>query len=68
MASAPYKCPKCKATGTMEAESERKGGFSVGKAVVGSMLTLGAYGLIAGGLGKKKITYVCTKCGYRVEK
>jgi len=67
MASAPHKCPKCKATGTMEAESERKGGFSVGKAVVGGVLT-GGIGLVAGGLGKKKITYVCTKCGYRVEK
>jgi hypothetical protein len=51
----------------MELSGERKGGVSAGKAVAGGCL-LGPFGLLAGGLGKKKITYVCRNCGYTVEK
>ena len=59
-------CPKC-TFGTLWAVSERKGGFSGGKAVAGAVLA-GPVGLAAGLLGKKKVTYQCDKCGYTVEK
>ena len=58
-------CPKCR-VGYLRAVSERKGGFSGGKAVAGAIL-LGPLGLAAGALGKKKTTYQCNKCGYFVE-
>jgi rubrerythrin len=67
MASAPSMCPKCKKFGTMEAVSERKGGFSGGKAVAGAVL-LGPVGLLGGALGKKKVQFQCKSCGYIVEK
>lgn len=58
-------CPKCH-TGYLRAVSERKGGFSGGKAVAGAIL-LGPLGIAAGALGKKKVMYQCSKCGYMVE-
>ncbi len=60
-------CPKTGCNGKLKAIGERTGGFSGGKAVVGGLL-LGPIGIAAGALGKKKITYVCDKCGYMVEK
>ncbi len=58
-------CPKCY-LGYLQATGERKGGFSGGKAVVGAAI-LGPIGIAAGALGKKKVTYVCNRCGYTVE-
>lgn len=58
-------CPRC--GGTMTPVSERQGGFSGGKAVVGGVL-LGPVGLLAGALGKKKVLYCCKACGYTLEK
>jgi len=66
MAKAPDRCNKCGRIGTMELMSERKGGFSGGKAVLGAVL-LGPIGLVGGALGKKKETYQCNSCGYIVE-
>lgn len=59
-------CPNCY-LGTLEAVSERTGGFSAGKAALGAVIA-GPIGLAAGALGKKKTTYRCPKCGYTVEK
>ena len=59
-------CPKCK-MGFLHSVSERTGGFSAGKAVLGAVIA-GPIGLAAGALGKKKTTYVCSNCGYAVEK
>lgn len=59
-------CPKCR-IGYLQSVSERKGGFSGGKAVLGAVIA-GPIGLAAGALGKKKITYICNRCGYTVEK
>lgn len=59
------RCPRC---GSMlKAVSERTGGFSGGKAILGGVL-LGPLGIAAGALGKKKTTYQCGSCGYMVEK
>ena len=58
-------CPKC-GMGVLRAVSERKGGFSGGKAVVGAVV-LGPVGLLGGALGRKKTTYQCNKCGYTIE-
>ena len=59
-------CPKCR-IGYLQSVSERTGGFSGGKAVVGAVL-VGPLGLAAGALGKKKTTYQCNRCGYVIEK
>lgn len=59
-------CPKC-FIGYLQATSERTGGFSGGKAVVGAVIA-GPIGLAAGALGKKKVTYTCNRCGYSIEK
>lgn len=58
-------CPKCRTI--MKQESERTGGFSGGKAVLGAVIA-GPIGIAAGALGKRKVTYRCAKCGYVVEK
>lgn len=65
MASNIEMCPKC--CGVMKAISERQGGFSGGKAVLGAVIA-GPIGIAAGALGKKKVTYQCPKCGYVMEK
>lgn len=65
MASNIEICPKC--YGVMKAISERQGGFSGGKAVLGAVIA-GPIGIAAGALGKKKVTYHCPKCGYVMEK
>lgn len=67
MGMALKKCPKCKKIGTFEMASERKGGVSKGKAAAGAVL-LGPIGLLGGALGKRKVTYQYTNCGYTVEK
>lgn len=67
MAKIPNKCPKCGKRGTMKMVSERQGGVSGGKAVVGAVL-LGPIGLLGGALGKKKVKFQCSNCGYVVEK
>ena len=41
-------------------------GFSVGKAALGGFL-LGPVGLLGGALGKKKVLYICGKCGFQHE-
>ena len=58
-------CPKCNFV--MKPISERKGGFSLGKATVGAVVA-GPIGVAAGMLGKKKIQYQCGHCGYIIEK
>lgn len=58
-------CPSCR-VGYLRRASERTGGFSGGKAIVGAIIA-GPIGIAAGALGKKKITYVCSRCGYTIE-
>lgn len=58
-------CPKCKRP--MIPISERTGGFSGGKAVIGAVVA-GPIGIAAGALGKKRTLYRCSNCGYTVEK
>ncbi len=58
-------CPKCR-MGFLSPVSERRGGFSGGKAVLGAVVA-GPIGLAAGALGRKKTTYQCSRCGYTVE-
>lgn len=60
------RCPKCY-IGYLEKMGERTGGFSGGKAVLGAVIA-GPIGIAAGALGKKKVTYMCKRCGYTVEK
>lgn len=57
------KCPKCKST-NVQAVGQHKKGFSVGKAVIGGVLT-GGIGAIAGFAGKKtkKVDMICMNCG-----
>ena len=62
----PKKCPKCRSANTIKPMGERTGGFSGKKAVVGGLL-LGPLGIAAGALGKKKVMYQCTNCGYTIE-
>ncbi|MBQ7740382.1 MAG: hypothetical protein IJT65_04025 [Eubacterium sp.] len=66
MAKTIADCPQCRAKYSMVAISERKGGFSGGKAVAGAIIA-GPVGVAAGALGKKKVTYKCKKCGFEVE-
>ena len=58
-------CPKC-GKGYLRAIGERTGGFSGKKAILGVAL-VGAVGVAAGALGKKKTSYQCVNCGYTVE-
>ena len=48
-------------------QGEYTGGFSGKKAAIGAVLA-GPIGLAAGVLGKKKVTYKCSNCGYIIEK
>lgn len=59
-------CPKCMC-GMLRPVGERTGGFSGKKAVLGAVIA-GPIGVAAGALGKKKITYRCSNCGYTIEK
>lgn len=52
------RCPKCGSTSL----SAHKKGFGIGKAVVGAA-TVGAFGLVAGNLGAKKVRVTCMNCG-----
>lgn len=60
------KCPKCP-FGFLRAVGERTGGFSGKKAIFGAVVA-GPIGVAAGALGKKKVTYRCSICGYTIEK
>lgn len=51
-------CPKCMSISVQPI----KKGFSLGKAVVGGVLT-GGIGILAGAIGKNKIDMYCMKCG-----
>ncbi len=57
-------CPQCH--GRLAAISERTGGFSGTKAVVGAVVA-GPVGVAAGALGKKLVVLQCVKCGYQIE-
>ena len=63
---APDRCPICGEQKGWVPIDEQKKGFSVGKAALGGIL-LGPVGLVGGLLGKKKISYYCTKCGFQHE-
>lgn len=52
------RCPKCNSKHL----TSNKKGFSLGKAVVGGVLT-GGVGLIAGTMGSNKIKITCLACG-----
>ncbi len=64
--SKKMKCPKCKGSNIQVLGNDKKG-FSVGKAVGGTLLTGGlAVGALAGFAGKKgKYEVFCTDCGHR---
>lgn len=53
-------CPKC---GSASLTANKKG-FGVGKAVAGG-LTIGAAGLLAGGIGANKVVVTCLNCGHQ---
>lgn len=64
------RCPKLLCNGTGVPASTKKN-FSVGKAVVGNTVGFlaagpvgGLVGAATGFNGKKKVTFVCTKCGH----
>lgn len=52
-------CPKC---GSTSITADKKG-FGVGKAAIGAV-AFGAIGMAAGGIGSKKVTVTCLKCGH----
>lgn len=60
-------CPKCGIASHMSPISERKGGFSKGKAAAGAIVA-GPMGLVAGTAGKSIKLYKCPNCGYTFEK
>ena len=57
-AAPTVECPRC---GSQQITAQ-KAGFGVGKALVGAALT-GGIGLLAGGIGRNKITITCLACG-----
>lgn len=64
------KCPKCKSTNVQPLGVHKKG-FSVGKAVAGTVVTGGLkVGALAGfaGKGSKKTDFVCMNCGKQFKK
>jgi tellurium resistance protein TerD len=56
------KCPKC---GSEQITAQKKG-FSLGKAVVGTLL-VGPIGAAGGLIGSNKTQVVCLRCGYEWE-
>jgi len=54
-------CPRCRARNALTAG---KKGFSVGKAIVGGVLT-GGIGLLGGFIGSKKTVITCLKCNHK---
>lgn len=64
MAKAPGCCPVCNERQGWKVVDTSNKGFSVGKAAIGAVL-LGPVGLVGGALGKKKVTYYCTKCNFQ---
>lgn len=64
------KCPKCRSTNVQPLGVHKKG-FSVGKAVAGTVVTGGLkVGALAGfaGKGSKKTDFVCMNCGKQFKK
>ncbi len=59
-ASGQVYCPKCLSTSV----SANQKGFSFGKGAIGMAAGLDV-GLIAGGIGSKKVICTCLKCGYQ---
>lgn len=59
-AAQPIKCPKC---GSTQIHADKRG-FSVGRAAVGTIATLGV-GVVAGAIGKDKIIINCLNCGHK---
>ena len=53
-------CPKCMS----QAVTANKKGFGLGKAIIGSIATLSPAGLLAGGIGARKVQVTCMKCGH----
>lgn len=53
------RCPKCNSTSIYAG----KKGFGIGKALAGAVL-VGPIGLLAGGIGMKKIKLTCLNCGH----
>ncbi len=53
-------CPKCGSTSI----TANKKGVGIGKAAVGAVVA-GPIGLLAGGIGKNKITCTCLNCGHK---
>lgn len=62
--TAPRYCPSCGKCAEWRLVDVEKKGFSMGKAVVGTLLFGEAGGLIAGSTGKKRYTYRCGLCGF----
>lgn len=61
------KCPKCKSI-NVQLMGQNKKGFSIGKAVVGGLITPFGIGTMAGFLGKKgKYDVFCADCGNRFQ-
>lgn len=54
-------CPKCLSTSL----TAQKKGFGAGKALAGAFVVSNPLGLLAGGIGSKKIEVTCLKCGHK---
>ena len=57
--NSPVSCPKCNST---QFHADKRG-FNLGRAVVGTIATLGV-GVVAGAIGKDKIILTCLVCGH----
>ncbi len=64
--SVPDKCPVCGKSDKWIFVDQQRKGFSAGKAALGAFL-LGPVGIIGGGLGRKKVYYICGNCGFQHE-